>query len=271
MPKNKKIYVAAVQMDSGKNKNANLKKATGLVRKAIVNGARFILLPEVFNLRAAPTDLFKNAESIPGYSTGFLMDIAARSKVWILAGSISEKVPGKNKAYNTSLLIDDRGRIKDVYRKIHLFDISLNGKKTLESKIYLRSTKPILTSVLGIKTGLAICYDLRFPELFRRYSAAGARILCIPSSFTLTTGEAHWEALLRARAIENQCFVIAPNQYGMGNNGIRAYGNSMIIDPWGKVLARASTSSEEIIYAELDFGKLSQIRKTLPVLKHRIL
>jgi len=265
-----KLKVAVIQMAAGPIKEKNLRTALDLIRKAVRRRARFILLPEAFNFRGGESELSKNAETLPGPSLEPLQKIARQNKVWILAGSIGEKIRSTRKVYNSSVLMDDRGRMKAVYRKMHLFDVSLKDKEIFESKKVLRGSRPVLTSLGGIPLGLSVCYDLRVPELYGYYASKGAQILCIPSSFTLRTGKAHWEVLLRARAVENQCFVLAPNQYGVGSHDVRTYGSSMIIDPWGRVLARASVNRQEILYADLDFRDLNKIRKNLPSLEERL-
>lgn len=265
------MKVAVVQMASVRGKADNIRIAIELLKKAIGKKAEFIALPETFSYRSDCSNPVKEAEYVSGNSISCVRDLAFKNKVFILAGSICEKTSFKNKVYNSAVLVDKQGKIKDIYRKMHLFDVSLKHRKINESKIFLKGRTPVLTCVYEIKTGMAICYDVRFPEMFRAYSDLGAKMFCIPSSFTSTTGEAHWEILLKARAIENQCFVIAPNQCGTGDNGLKAYGNSMIIDPWGKILARASGDKEEIIYADLDFSRLDEIRKNFPVLKHKVL
>ena len=266
---NNKMRVAVIQMHSGEDKKENLRSAVRLLHKAISRKAQFILLPEIFNFRGRPSSASRNAETIPGETIKVIADIASRKKVYILAGSIYERAGAGNKFYNSSVLIDDRGAIQAIYRKMHLFDVHVQGRTVRESKILLQGRRPVLTSVAGVKIGLSICYDLRFPELCRAYSKAGAQLLCVPSCFTYATGQAHWEILLRARAIENQCFVAAPNQCGAGAGVLPAYGNSMIIDPWGRIMARASSDKPEVIDAELDFRKQAASRKDFPALKHR--
>ncbi len=263
-----KFVVSAIQMASGPDKEKNLKSAEKLINYSIKKGAKFIVLPEVFNFRGNLNEAPKHAESIPGSSTKLISDLAKENGVWILIGSMMEKSKG-DKPYNTSVLINPEGQVVTTYRKMHLFDITLKGKEILESSRNGAGKTPALTKVENIKTGLSICYDLRFPELFRKYSEEGAEIICVPSSFTKITGEAHWEALLRARAIENQCFVIAPNQAGIGSGGVKTYGHSIIIDPWGKILAEAQEFGEAVITAELDFSYLRKIRENLPALQHR--
>jgi len=264
------LKVAVIQMAAGPAKEKNLRTALRLTQEAAQHGAQFILLPEVFNYRGKESKVSRTAEDIPGPSLKPLMAMALKERVWILAGSIGERAKGSRKVYNSSVLINDRGRIKAVYRKIHLFDVRLRRKKILESTKVLKGSRPALTKVAGIPTGLSVCYDLRFPELFYAYAKKGALLLCVPSSFTWATGKDHWEVLLRARAIENQCFVLAPNQYGVGSHGVKTYGNSMVIDPWGRILARAVTGRQKILYAKLDFKELFRIRKNLPSLEEGI-
>ena len=271
MKERKKLTIALVQMRIGHNKAKNLEKAYRFCMKAVQNGAKFILFPETFNYRQREDKPIEQAESIPGPSLEPLMNIAQRYKVWVLAGSLHEKVVSGAKVYNSSAVIGNDGRVKAVYHKMHLFDASLKAKKIVESKIYLRGKKPVIISIADIKTGLTICYDLRFPELYRQYAENGVKMFCVPSAFTHFTGKAHWEVLLRARAIENQCFVLAPNQCGAGIAGVQTYGNSMVVCPWGTVLARASGGREQVVYATLDFSRLAVVRNNLPVLKHRVL
>lgn len=270
-----KFKVAAIQMKSGQDKETNLKQAKSLIKKAVKKSANFIALPEVFNFRGNLKEAPKHAEVIPGYSTNFISTLAKKHNVWILIGSMMEKTGRRasgsspSKPFNTSVLINPQGKVIAKYRKMHLFDIKLKGKEILESNRNQAGTKPALAKINNTKLGLSICYDLRFPELYRKYSEAGAEIICIPSSFTKLTGEAHWHTLIKARAIENLSYIIAPNQTGTGSGGIKTYGHSLIIDPWGKILAEASADKEEVIYAEIDLDYLRKIRKNLPALEHR--
>ena len=267
-----KLKVAAIQMTSGSDKEKNLKQAEKLIKIAAKKKAIFIALPEVFNFRGSLKDAPNFAEAIPGYSTNFISTLAKKYRVWILIGSLLEHVASRDlpsKPFNTSVLINPKGKIVAKYRKIHLFDIKLKGKEILESKRNQAGNSPKLTNIEGIKTGLSICYDLRFPELYRNYSKKNAEIICIPSSFTKPTGEAHWHTLIKARAIENLCYAIAPNQAGIGSGGVKTYGHSLIVDPWGKVLAEGPANREAVIFAELDFDLLKNIRRNLPALEHR--
>ena len=261
-------------MISGHDKEKNLKQAERLITKATKASARFIVLPEVFNFRGKLNNAAGAAVQIPGYSTKFISRLAKKHKVWILIGSLMERVgadftSARAKPYNTSILINPGGKIVAKYRKMHLFDIKLKGKEILESKRNLAGDKPKLTKIGNIKVGLSICYDLRFPELYRSYSGKGAEIICIPSSFTKPTGEAHWHTLVKARAIENLAYVIAPNQAGTGSGGIKTYGHSLIIDPWGKILAEGPPNNEAVIFAEIDLDYLRKLRRNLPALEHR--
>ena len=261
------MKVSLVQFNAGPDKDKNIRRALLFVREAANHGANFILLPEVFHYRGDLTKAinFQTAsEEIPGVSLRPLMELAAKQRIFILAGSIIEKAEDQKKAYNTSVLINSKGIIAAQYRKIHLFDAQLKDKVVKESKIFLAGQKPVTGKVLEFTVGMSVCYDLRFPDLYQTYRKAGAHILIVPSCFTETTGRAHWEVLLRSRAIETQSFVLAPNQVGKDSRGIASYGNSMIIDPWGKILARGSSNREEIISAELSLREIKKFQKILP-------
>lgn len=257
------MKVVLIQLNAGPDKRKNIDRALRLVMEAVRKKAQWVILPEVFNYRG-PSKNKSAAELIPGPSTAPLMLVARAHKVFILAGSIYEKVKGKGKVYNTSALINDRGKVIAKYRKINLFKARVGAKTIDETKTFLPGENPRLATVGGFKIGMSICYDLRFPELYRDYARKGADVLCVPSSFTKATGRAHWENLLRARAIENLCYVLAPNQIGKGAGGVATYGNSMIIDPWGKILARASDNKEQMIYVDLNKSQLNKARRTLP-------
>ena len=264
-----KFKVAAIQMASGENKEKNLAHAEKLINTAAKSRAFFIALPEVFNFRGNLNEAGKMAEPIPGPSTNLISNLAKEHKVWILIGSMMEKDKKDSKPYNTSFLINPKGELIAKYRKIHLFDIKLKGKEILESSRNKAGKTPKIVSIENVKFGLSICYDLRFPELYRHYSEKGAEVICIPSSFTKLTGEAHWHTLIRSRAIENLSYVIAPNQAGIGSGGIKTYGHSLIVDPWGKILAEGPSENEVVIYADINLDYLNTIRKNLPALKHR--
>ncbi len=261
------IKIAVIQTNATKDKMKSLSRAISLVVRAIERQATFILLPEVFAFRGKPDKregLSFFAENIPGESTRSLMALARKHKVTILAGSVLERVKNTVKVYNTSVLINSRGEIKAKYRKINLFDARIGKKIIKESQQLLPGKKLAMPKVQGFNVGLSICYDLRFPEIYREYAKRGAHVLCVPSAFTKKTGVAHWEALLRARAIENMCYVLAPNQTGKDSRGIPSYGHSMIVSPWGEILARASGTREEIIFANLNMQKIKEGRRALP-------
>ena len=260
------MKVALLQFCAGAQKNENLTKALKMAHEAIDAGASFILLPEVFNFRGDTRDrtvLAHAAERIPGPSSNAFIPLARQHKVSFLLGSIIEKSSG-TQAYNTSILINTNGEIVVKYRKIHLFDACIGDKIIRESDCFLSGRKRVITKVDKFRMGLSICYDLRFPELYQQYARKGVDILAVPSCFTKKTGEAHWEALLRARAIENLSYVLAPNQVGMDARGMEAYGNSMIISPWGEILAQGSCGSEEIIFGEVRMEEIHRARRILP-------
>lgn len=263
------MKVAAIQLNSKSDKQENLGKVEKLVEKAAKNDARFISLPEYFNFLGEDSKKIEHAEDIPGgETTKLLSDLARKYNVYIHAGSIVETYTDE-KSYNTSFIINPNGEVIDKYRKLHLFDVDVKGIPTYrESNTIQAGNKPVIIDMEFGRLGLSICYDLRFPELFRYYALKGCNILLIPAAFTQYTGMLHWEALLRARAIENQCFVIAAAQFGSHAPGKVCYGNSMIIDPWGTVIARAS-EGEGVIIADLDLNLVQQARSSIPNLKHR--
>jgi len=260
------LKIAVVQVNAGDNPERNLRRIERLIAR--IQTCDVIALPEVFALRGTDEDYRAHAQSLSGEIIKWLGNIARRRRAWMLAGSIIEKERGK--VYNTCLLLDRAGRIVAKYRKIHLFEAQLdNGRSVRESDIYSAGNCPEMANIDGWNCGLAICYDLRFPELFRYYSARGSHLFFIPANFTQKTGKDHWETLLRARAIENQAFVVAPDQCGANpKTGIASYGNSMIVAPWGEIIARAG-ERESVLTATLDPGELRRTRRRIPVLAHR--
>jgi deaminated glutathione amidase len=262
------FLAAAIQLSTKNDKAANLEKAEHLIRLAAARGARMVALPEVFNWRGERAEEAEAAESLEGVTLTLMAGLAHELDIYLLAGSITERAPHQPKNYNTSVLIGPDRKYLAIYRKIHLFDVDLPGRVTIkESDAKLPGTVAVSAETpLGI-VGLSVCYDLRFPELYRRLAFAGARILTIPSAFTFPTGEAHWDVLIRARAIENQCYLIAPAQFGPNVHGFSDYGNSMIVDPWGRVLARAS-DMEDVVVAPVDLDYLERVRRELPSLAH---
>jgi predicted amidohydrolase len=262
------FLAAVIQMTTGSDKPANLEKAERLIRLAAARGAAIAGLPETFNWRGKRDQEPAAAESLDGESLGLMARLARELEIYIVAGSITEHAPGQARRYNTSVLFGPDGARLAVYRKIHLFDVDLPGRVTVKESDAKLSGSEIVSAPTKLGTvGLSVCYDLRFPELYRRLAFAGARILAIPSAFTFHTGEAHWEVLIRARAIENQCYVMAPAQFGTNVHGFNDYGNSMIVDPWGRILGRAS-EQEGVVVAPLDMEYLARIRLELPALAH---
>jgi deaminated glutathione amidase len=259
---------AAIQMNAGPDKAANLERAERLVRVGAARGANLVALPEVFNWRGKRNDQAAAAETLDGQSLTLMSRLARELQIHIVAGSITEHVAGDSRCYNTSALIGPDGRQLVVYRKIHLFDVDLPGRVTVRESDAKLAGADVVTAATPLGAiGLSICYDLRFPELYRRLAFAGAQILSVPSAFTFPTGEAHWEPLIRARAIENQAYVIAPAQFGPNIYGYSDYGNSMIVDPWGRVLARAA-DQEGVVVAPIDLEYQERVRRELPALKH---
>jgi deaminated glutathione amidase len=264
-----KFLAAAVQMLASDDKAANLKEAKHGIRHAAAEGARVVALPEVFIWRGSKKVEREFAEPIPGPSSAAMAQLARDLGIYILAGSILEEIPGSEKAYNTSLLFDPAGKVLASYRKIHLFDVDLaNGVSLRESDTRAHGETMAVIKTDLCSMGLSVCYDLRFPELYRGLASQGAELIFIPSAFTAYTGEAHWETLLRARAIENQAYIIAPDQFGKNAKSFETHGHSMIVDPWGKVIAELP-DGPGVITAEIDLDYLANVRAELPALKHR--
>lgn len=263
-----RVRAAAVQLNSNGDKDRNLATAERLVRAAATDGAEFVALPEKWNLLGGGEELVAGAEPLDGPSLSAARGWARELGVHLLAGSISERGADGEKASNTSVLIDQRGEDVAVYRKIHMFDVDAGGVSYRESEFERPGSEPVVGPVGELSAGLTVCYDLRFPELFRILALRGARLIAVPSAFTLATGRDHWEVLLRARAIENQLFVLAPNQVGEAPPHYSSFGRSLIVDPWGVVLATAP-DEECFVAAELDFAALERVREQLPSLANR--
>ena len=264
-----KFLGAAVQMVASDDKAANLKEADHWLRQAAAKGARVVALPEVFIWRGNKKLEREFAEPIPGPTSTAMAELARELEVFLLAGSILEAIPDSTRAYNTSLLFDPAGKLLASYRKIHLFDVDLaNGVSLRESDTRAHGGEAVVAETELGNMGLSVCYDLRFPELYRGLADHGAHVIFVPSAFTALTGEAHWEPLLRARAIENQAYVIAADQFGKSAKSFETHGHSMIVDPWGKVLAELA-DGPGVITAEIDLDYLAKVRAELPALKHR--
>jgi predicted amidohydrolase len=261
------LRVAAVQLNSNGDKARNLAAAERLVRAAAADGAELVALPEKWNLLAAGAEQATGAEPLDGPSLGAARGWAGELGIHLLAGSISEEGEG-GKAFNTSVLIGPDGGNLAVYRKIHMFDVDAGGVSYRESEHEQAGTEVVAAPIGDLIAGLSVCYDLRFPELFRILAVRGARLIAVPSAFTAATGRDHWEVLLRARAIENQVFVLAPNQFGSAPPHYDSFGRSAIVDPWGVVLATAP-DEECFVAADLDFEAQERVRESLPSLANR--
>jgi predicted amidohydrolase len=261
------LRAAVVQLNSNDDKARNLETAERLVRAAAADGAELVALPEKWNLLAGGEQLLTGAEPLDGPTLTAARAWAGELGIHLLAGSISEQGP-EAKAFNTSVLIGPDGQDLAVYRKVHMFDVDVGGVAYRESD-HEEAGEELVTAPLGEAiVGLSVCYDLRFPELYRILAVRGARILTVPSAFTLATGRDHWEVLLRARAIENQAFLLAPNQVGEAPPHFHSYGRSAIVDPWGVVLAMAP-DGECFVAVELDLGAQDRVRHSLPSLANR--
>lgn len=264
-----KISIAAVQLCSKQDRDKNLAMAHALMVEAVQAGARLIALPENFSFIGDESEKVNAAEDLDtGPSVHFLKSFAAKHKVAIIGGSVPLKTANKSKVTNTCLAFGPSGQITGRYDKLHLFDFHSEDANMITESRYVEPGNRIVTiDVFNLKMGLSICYDLRFPELYRMMALQGAGVLFVPAAFTAQTGKDHWEVLLRARAIENQCYVVAPAQIGRHNADRVSYGRTMIVDPWGQVLMK-SQDKEGIIVCEIDLGFLDKVRKRLPALKH---
>jgi deaminated glutathione amidase len=261
------LRAACVQLTSGDDRDRNLAVAGALVARAAAAGAELVVLPEKWPYISPPARLAAGAEELDGPSLTAARGWARTHGIALVAGSIAERA-GDGRTRNTSVLILPDGADAAVYRKLHLFDVEVGGRVYRESDGAAAGDALVVGDALGHRIGMSVCYDLRFPELYRRLVLAGADILTVPSAFTAATGRDHWEPLLRARAIENQAFVLAAGQVGTHVDGSVSHGRSMIVDPWGVVLAQAG-DAETVVVADLDFAALDDIRRRLPALRHR--
>ncbi len=263
------LRVACVQLTSRSDKAANLEKAERLVARAAATGADLVVLPEKWNAIGSADALRANAEPLDGgESVEAMSGWAARHGITLVGGSITEIREGRAKLSNTCPVYDPSGELVAVYRKIHMFDVEVGGHVYRESEAEEPGEETLVAELEGWRVGLSVCYDLRFPELYRILAVRGARLITVPSAFTATTGAAHWDVLVRARAIENQLFIVAPNQVGDVAPHYSSYGHSAIVDPWGKVLAEAD-DGEGFVAADLDFAEQDRIRESLPSLANR--
>lgn len=260
------ISVAAVQLTSSSQKKENYQKAAHYIQKAAEGQCRLVVLPEHWDWLGKPEEKIKIAEKMDGPTLKLIQGLAKKFQIFIAAGSIAE-ANGNNPPFNSSVIVHPTGEVGKPYRKIHLFDAQV-AKGHQESKHTSPGSEVVVENIGWATVGFSICYDVRFPELFREMASQGADLFLLPSNFTAVTGAPHWETLVRARAIENQCFVIAADQTGLTGAGWEAHGHSMIVDPWGDILAVAG-KEEGFITAKLDFGRLREIRAQMPVQSHR--
>jgi predicted amidohydrolase len=263
------LRVACVQMSCDADPNTNLEQADDAVAAAAADGARLVLLPEnaaFLGPMAVRRDL---AEPLDGPLAGRFAAMAAAHRVWLLVGGFPERSDDPLRPYNTAFLLGPDGAHHAAYRKLHLFSVDLPGVRLDESDGTTPGHVPVAVDVEGIRVGLSICYDLRFPELYRALQAAGSTLLVVPSAFTRPTGAAHWELLLRARAVENQCYVAAPAQCGEHpTTGRASYGHSMAVDPWGEVIACRPEGVGHICF-DVDPNRITEVRERLPAVRHR--
>jgi deaminated glutathione amidase len=263
------VRAAAVQLNSTEDKDRNLATADRLVREAAGDGADLIVLPEKFNVLGTPDHYREGAETLEGPTVRWARETAAELGVDLVAGSIVELRDGRDKLSNTCVHVGPEGEVKAVYRKIHMFDVEVGGQVYRESDSEEPGEAIVLSDAGGIPLGLSVCYDLRFPELYRILAVKGARVITIPAAFTKVTGQAHWELLIRARAVENQAFVVAADQIGRHPPDKESFGGSMIVEPWGEVLARAP-DEECFVAADLDLDRQDEVREKLPSLANRV-
>ncbi len=266
------IRAAAIQLNSTADKARNLDAAERLVRDAAKDGAELVALPEKWNVLGDAEALHEGAEPLGGPTLTAARSWARELGIHLLAGSIAERVEGQQRLFNTSVFIGPDGELHARYRKIHMFDVDVGGVSYRESETEQPGDEIVAAAIGGslpeMTLGMTVCYDLRFPELYRILAVRGATVLSVPSAFTFETGKDHWEVLLRARAIENQAFVVAPNQVGEAPPHYHSYGHSMLVDPWGTVLAEAP-DGEGLVAADLDLADEERVRSKLPSLANR--
>jgi predicted amidohydrolase len=267
------MRVAVVQLNTQDGVQENLARVRHWVAQAAAAGAQLVALPENFAFMGEEVQKREIAERLdgaaPGPILGALAEAASKHGIWLVGGGMPERSDDAARPYNTSVLVDPSGHVAATYRKVHLFDVNLpDGTSLRESAATSAGGDAVCAPVLGVRLGLSVCYDVRFPELYRRLVDQGARIVTVPAAFTLTTGKDHWHALLRARAIENQVYVLAPAQHGKHPRGRQTYGKSIVVDPWGEVIAQCS-EGEGFASAQLDFAYQDRVRASLPSLLHR--
>jgi deaminated glutathione amidase len=264
-----RIRLACIQLTSGTDKTANLETAERLVAQAAATGADVVVLPEKWNAIGGPEVLHAEAETIDeGESVAAMRGWAKQHGVSLVGGSITERREGREKLSNTSLVFDPDGELVATYRKIHLFDVEVGGQVYRESEAEEAGEETVVAEVEGWPVGLTVCYDVRFPELYRILALEGALLATVPAHFTLHTGKDHWHLLLRARAVENGFYVAAPAQIGVTGIGRPSYGRSLIVDPWGTIVAQAP-DEETVISADLEQSRVEEVRRQIPSLANR--
>ncbi len=262
------MRVSVCQLNARDDRSHNLAGARGLLERAAEAGAELAVLPEYVDYLGR-ADGAPKPEPVDGEFAEFFAAAARELGMWVHAGSFHEAGPDPDRTFNTSLVFSPAGERVALYRKIHLYDVEIAGRVSYqESRTVAPGGETVVADIAGVPTGLSICYDLRFPELYRRLALGGARVLVVPAAFMMHTGRDHWEVLLRARAIENQCYVVAAGQIGDHEPGRTCFGRSMIVDPWGTVIAQAP-DAVGIVTADLDLERLETIRRELPSLANR--
>jgi predicted amidohydrolase len=263
------MRVAAVQMNVGERKSDNVALALALVDEAAARGARLVVLPELMTYHGSPSRYPEVAESIPGPTSEQFAAKAREHGCFVHGGSVVEPGPTAGLYYNASYIVDPGGSLRAVYRKVHLFDVAVSKEVSAhESTSIAPGDVLVAVELPEFVVGMSICFDLRFPELYRALAAAGAQVLVVPAAFREVTGRAHWDALVRARAIENHAYVIAAAQRGVAGGNVAMHGHSMIVDPWGSVLAELS-DGDGVIVAEVDAAEAERRRGQIPVLAAR--
>jgi predicted amidohydrolase len=264
----RKYPIGVIQLDSQNDKGKNLRQICAFIDEAAARGAKLVALPEVMNCIGDNVGEGGQAESIPGYSTEILAAKAREHGIFVHCGSLREAIPGEARSYNTTVLLDPRGEVIATYRKLHTFDVSLADGTVANESERIKPGKEIVTAETELGTlGFSICYDIRFPELYRLLAMKGAQVIFTPANFTITTGKDHWEAILRARAIENGCYIVAPAQMGKKPK-FTSFGSSLVVDPWGVVVAR-SAERPGVTIAEIDLDYSDNVRAQIPSLKNR--
>lgn len=264
------MRVSVVQLNATRSHEDNVANALRLIDRAAAGGAEFVQLPEYSTFNGPLQQFQDHCEPVPGPTSQALGEKARQHNITIAFGSLTQKVAGRERFYNTSLLFTPNGELAAAYNKVHLFDVDVPGKVTqTESSVFMPGDQLLVVDLPEFCYGMSICFDLRFPEVYRALALAGAEVLGIPSAFARGTGEAHWHTLVRARAIENLAYVLASDQFGAETAGHYLYGHSLIVDPWGVVLAEAPAEEEAVLFADIDIGQVRKRRAQIPVLDVR--